>query len=134
MPEEALAGAGVGVRVNKPLQLGVVIPGLEIVEAGVVILVVAPVAEGVHEGDEVGARGIGNQVSVGIPDCRHLAPGVVIVGRNDLRPGAVWVPLVKPHNVALEILRVIVDVGERGLPAVPEADSHRASVLVILEL
>ena len=134
MPEEALAGAGVGVRVNEPFQLGIIVPGLEIVEAGVVILVVAPVAEGVHEGDEVGGRGIGNQSAVGIPDCRDLAPGVVIVGRNDLRPGAVRVPLVKAHNVALEILLVIVDVGERGLPTVPEADSHRAAILVVLEL
>ena len=134
MPEEALAGAGVGVRVNEPFQLGVVVPGLEVIEAGVVILVVAPVAEGVHEGDEVGARGIGNQIPVGVPDCRHLAPGVVLVGRNDLRPGAVRVPFVKAHNVALQVLRVIVDVGERGLPAVPEADPHRAAVLVVLEL
>lgn len=134
MPEEALAGAGVGVRIDKPLQLGVIIPALEVIEAGVVVLVIAPVAEGVHEGDEVGARGIGNQSAVGIPDCRHLAPGVVLIGGNDLRAGAVGIPLVKPHNVALQVLRVIVNVGERGLPAVPEADSHRAAVLVVLEL
>ena len=82
MPEEALAGAGVGVRINEPLQLRVIVPGLEIVEAGVVILVIAPVAEGVHEGDEIGSRGIGDQSAVGVPDCRHLAPGVVIVGRR----------------------------------------------------
>ena len=35
MPEEALAGAGVGVCVNKPFQLRIVVPALEIVEAGV---------------------------------------------------------------------------------------------------
>ena len=56
------------------------------------------------------------------------------IGGNDLRAGAVGIPLVKPHNVALQVLRVIVNVGERGLPAVPEADSHRAAVLVVLEL
>ena len=134
MPEEALAGAGVGVRVNEALQLGVVVPALEIVEAGVVILVIAPVAEGVHEGDEVGGRGISNQVPVSVPDCCDLAPGVVLIGRNDLRPGAVRVPLVKAHNVALQVFGVIVDVGKCGLPAVPEADSHRAAVLVVLEL
>ena len=88
MPEEALAGAGVGVRVNEALQLGVVVPALEIVEAGVVILVIAPVAEGVHEGDEVGGRGVSNQIAVGIPDCRDLAPGVVIIGGYDLHCAA----------------------------------------------
>ena len=88
MPEEALAGAGVGVRVNKPLQLGVVVPGLEVIEASVVVLVVAAIAEGVHEGNEVGARGIGDQSAVGVPDCRDLAPGVVLIGRNDLHCAA----------------------------------------------
>ena len=87
MPEEALAGAGVRVRIDEASQLRVIVPGLEVIEAGVVILVVAPVAEGVHEGDEVRARGVSNQVPVGVPDCRHLAPGVVLIGRNDLRPG-----------------------------------------------
>ena len=134
MPEEALAGAGVGVCIDEALQLGVVIPGLEIVEAGVVILVVAPVAEGVHEGDEVGGRGVGNQSTVGIPDRCDLAPGVVLIGGNDLRPGAVGVPLVKTNNVALQVFSVIVNVGERGLAAIPEADPHRAAVLVVLEL
>ena len=134
MAQEALAGAGVGVRVDEPLQLRVVIPGLEVIEAGVVILVVAPVAEGVHEGDKVGSRGVGSQRAVSIPDCRDLAPGVVLIGGYDLRPGAVWVPLVKAHNIALQVFGVIIDVGERGLPAVPEADPHRAAVLVVLEL
>ena len=114
MPEEALAGAGVGVRINEPFQLGIIIPGLEVIEAGVVVLVVAPVAEGVHEGDEVRGRGVGNQIAVGIPDRRHLAPGVVLIGGYDLRPGAVGVPLVKPHNVALQVFGVIIDVGEQG--------------------
>ena len=111
MPEEALAGAGVGVRVDEPLQLRIVVPGLEVIEAGIVVLVVAPVAKGVHEGDEVGGRGIGNQVPVGVPDCRHLAPRVVIVGRNQghgvaviLRP----VPPVQTNDVPLQILAEIV--------------------------
>ena len=134
MAQEALAGGSIGVRVNKPLQRRVIVSGLEIVEAGVVILVVAPVAEGVHEGDEVGSRGIGDQSAVSIPDCRDLAPGVVLIGGYDLRPGAVGVPLVKANNVALQVFGVIVNVGERGLAAVPEADPHRAAVLVVLEL
>ena len=134
MPEEALAGAGVGVRINEASQLGVVIPGLEVIEAGVVVLVITAVTNGVNKCNVVCVFLVGQDVTIGVPDCRHLAPGVVIVGRNDLCAGAVRVPLVKPHNVALQVFGVIVNVGERGLPAVPEADPHRAAVLVVLEL
>ena len=88
MPNKSPPRRCIGVCIDEPLQLGVIVAALEVIEAGVVVLVVAPVAERVHEGDEVGGRGISNQVPVGIPDRRHLAPGVVLIGRNDLRPGS----------------------------------------------
>ena len=39
--EEALAGAAVGVRVEKPLDDGVVVSGLQVIEARLCIVVVA---------------------------------------------------------------------------------------------
>ena len=40
-PQEALAGAAVGVRVEKPLDDGVVVSGLQVIEARLCIVVVA---------------------------------------------------------------------------------------------
>ena len=45
IPEEALPGAAVGVRIEEPLDDGVVIAGLEVIEARLLIVVVSSVPE-----------------------------------------------------------------------------------------
>ena len=47
IPQEALAGAAVGIGVEKALNDGVIISALEIIEAGFRIVVVSAVAQGV---------------------------------------------------------------------------------------
>ena len=68
--QESLPCTGCTVSVDESAQGGVVVAGLQIVEAGFLVVAVAAIAQGVEGADAVGA-GVG-----GMP---QLAPGVVVV-------------------------------------------------------
>ena len=61
--QNTLAGGCVGVGINKPAYLGIVITGLEVVELGLGVVYVAAIAQGVHICQ--GAR-LGYDITVGI--------------------------------------------------------------------
>ena len=91
VPQEALAGTGVAVSVEESAEGGVVVAGLEVVEARLRIVVVPAIAQ---------------RVAVGQPKCcvrRYIAPGIVGVFcdfytfRSD-----------KCHYVALQIQHIVV--------------------------
>ena len=82
-----MIGAGEDVGVDKSSISRVIVAGLEVVEAGFVIVVVATITEGVQVG-EGGAGGlfVENAVTVAVGDAGQLAPGVVgICGVGSLR-------------------------------------------------
>ena len=97
--EEGLAGTAIGVGVYESGDSGVIISGLQIVEAGFDIVMVAPIAEGVTV-CEVG--GVGQDCAGCIPDSFHLAPLVILVGRD--QPGRFHGNEIHCHHVALQIL------------------------------
>ena len=72
--QESLAGGGHSICIDEPLHNRVIVPALEIVEAGFCIVIVASVSQGIDIAD-VGAGGNGGAVAVG--DAENLAPGVV---------------------------------------------------------
>ena len=47
MPENALAGGEEDIGGNKPADFGVIVPALEVVEAGFLIIDISTVAEGI---------------------------------------------------------------------------------------
>ena len=83
-----------GICADKPTPLGAVIPGVQIVEPRLVVVVVPTVAERVLRAHAV-IGGVGH---------RAVAPGVVAVRRHDL-PAAV---VHQPHHVAQQIVQVVV--------------------------
>ena len=91
-----MPGTNIIVRINKPAELGGVVTGFEVVEAGVGIEVVTPVAEGVDVGHVAGGG-------------EDLAPGVVGVAGLYVPAGIQYV-----HHVALEIGDVVVHHGSGG--------------------
>ena len=91
-----MPGTNIIVRINKPAELGGVVTGFEVVEAGVGIEVVTPVAEGVDVGHVAGGG-------------EDLAPGVVGVAGLYVPAGIQYV-----HHVALEIGDIVVHHGSGG--------------------
>ena len=77
----ALAGGDIAVRINKPASDGVVVTGVEVIEAALGVVVIAAVAEGVvHADSACGRAGNGNArapcVGIGILHYK-LSRGVV---------------------------------------------------------
>lgn len=77
--EEAGSGGGKGVGVEEAADGGVIVAGLEVVEAGFGIVVVATIADGVQEGR---AGGVDDDAAIRVCYIGQLAPDVVLVGRN----------------------------------------------------
>ena len=87
------------IRINEAADDGVIISGLQIVEAGFDIVMVAPIAERVTI-CEVG--GVGQDCAGCIPDSFHLAPLVILVGRD--QPGRFHGNEIHHYHVALQVL------------------------------
>jgi len=83
-----------GIRIDKSASSGIIISGLEVVEAGFGVVDIAPVAEGVM-GTEGGGHAAGNT--------QDLAPGVVGVPDNHSAGG-----IEKRNHIALGIGHIIV--------------------------
>ena len=74
---------------------------MEVIESGLVVIVVAAIADGVDVGD-VGGVG-GNIVAIAVGDRDRLAPGVVVVLSDNV---AVVVP--DPDDVPLDVIHIII--------------------------
>lgn len=111
--DEALSSAFIAVRIEESFDNRIIIAALEIVEAGVGVVVVASVAEGVH----------GCQLAVGGEDS---TPGIVGVG--GLYLAALVVDL---HNVALRVEDVVVGAVARQacVPVPPHGEGLAAFVI-----
>ena len=70
------------IRIQESFSLRIIIPGIEVIEAGLRIVVVIPVAEGVDVGHMVGVAG--NVVAVAVGDGKGIAPRVVGVAGVDV--------------------------------------------------
>ena len=97
VPGGALAGGDVGVAIEESSDFGVIVTGVEVVEAGFGIVVVTSITEGVIIGDIGGKPG---------ETCRYRggdsAPGIVLVADEDCA-----VSVYDCRHVALEILHVV---------------------------
>ena len=106
-------GGGEGVRVDEPADGRVIIAALEIVEAGLGVIVIAAVAQGVEVGD---AGGIGEDFRTAVIH-RAVAPGVIVVGRSEfaarIEDGGHIALRVEDVVIELRCLAVLVDHGER---------------------
>ena len=85
------------IRINKAPDLGVVVTGVQVVEAGFLVKVVAAVAQGVDVGNVVGVPR--DVVALPVGDGENVAPGVVGIF---CRQAAVFVH--QPDDVPLQVL------------------------------
>ena len=85
------------IRINKAPDLGVVVTGVQVVEAGFLVKVVAAVAQGVDVGNVVGVPR--DVVALPVGDGENIAPGVVGIF---CRQAAVFVR--QPDDVPLQVL------------------------------
>ena len=122
------------IRINPPTDLrivitadgGVVVTGLQVVEPGFVIEVVATVAEGVDVRKCV--RGcIGNIVTITVFHAQNIAPGVVGVAGYQ---GAV--ALVDPEHVALQVLDEVVVGPALADAVIPQGNTGDAAAFVVV--
>ena len=90
MPDQPLTGGGVAVCIHEPSCGGVIIAGLEVIEAAFGIVVVATVAEWVLLGQRTGGG-------------EDLAVGVVGITRHGIAAG-----VHQAHNIALQVGHIIV--------------------------
>ena len=99
---------------NKPAHPGIIVPGLEVIEAGFLVIDIAPIAEGV-----LPAEGVGQRTGAG----EGIAPGVIGVFDHDLA-GIVG----DGDNVALGIVKIevlgAVEANGHGLAVGIAADAH----------
>ena len=112
--EEAVGvGGGEGVGIDEPADGRVIVAALEIVEAGLGVVVIAAVAQGVEVGD---AGGIGEDFRTAVIH-RAVAPGVIVVGRSEfaarIEDGGHIALRVEDVVIELRCLAVLVDHGER---------------------
>ena len=122
VPQEALAGAGVAVGVEEAAKGGVVISGLQVVEARFPVEIITPVAQRIDLADQLlqlragAAAGEGDQIAVGI---------VVVLGNED-RGG-----VQNADHVALQVGHVIETLVRR---AAGDKDHVRIARVVIEEI
>ena len=90
VPKDALTGGGVGVGVDEAADCGVVIAGLEVIEPGFFVVVVATIAQGIALRQGVGSG-------------QDLAVGIVRVGRYYL-----LIAVQDRQNIALEVGDIVV--------------------------
>ena len=127
MPKEALTCAGKCIRIDEPANRGIIIPTLQVVEARIRIVPVAPVAEGVVGGHIGGCLGDG--CTAGVEDSNGLAPGVVLVGGHQ-RACTCSIPEVKGNHVPLQVLGKIV-IRPGGASRVLNAKTDWAVALIV---
>ena len=85
------------VGVDEPACFGIVVTAIQIVEAGLSVVVVATVAEGVESADEVCG---------GILKLHELAPSIVGVGYDEFAGGGIG----EGYYITLEVVDVIVEI------------------------
>ena len=111
MAKHPLTSTEISVGVNEPADGRVIIAALEIVEAGLGVVVIAAVAQGV----EVADRRVAAVVH------RAITPGIIVVGRSEfaarIEDGGHVALHIEDVVVELRCLAVLVDHGE-GLAAV----------------
>ena len=114
---QAVDGVGIEVggivRRDESAPFGAVITGVAVVEAGIVIVVIATITNGVG----VGNGGIGS-----LGRNRAVAPGIVDVLRHHIAAG-----VVNSHHIALQILqevvrRAVVNDAARGILYIIQRD------------
>ena len=103
-------GADSSIRVQEALHLGVIVAALEVIEACVGVIIVAPVAEGVDVGD-VGR--VGNFFPVGVGYREKLAPTIIAITGN--YHAVVQARRDEADNIPAPVLLVIVGL-VRGVP------------------
>ena len=101
------------IRINKPPDLGIIIPALQVIEPGLGVVVVAAVAQGVQIGDMRCGRDRG---AARICHGEELAPGVVGVIRHDRAAG-----IQERYHVTLQVQQVVV----QGRGRRPSVDRDR---------
>ena len=107
------------IRVDEPADGRVIIAALEIVEAGLGIIVIAAVAQGVEVGD---AGGIGEDFRTAVIH-RAVAPGVIVVGRSEFA-----VRVQQRNDVALRVENVVVE--RRGRAVVIDHGERLVAIVV----
>ena len=107
------------IRVDEPAVGEVVVPALEVVEAGLGVVVIAAVAQGVEVGD---AGGIGEDFRTAVIH-RAVAPGVIVVGCSDLA-----VRVQQRNDVALRIEDVVIE--RRGRAVVIDHGERLVAIVV----
>ena len=109
-----MACGGIAIRTNKPANPRIIVPGLEVVESSLLVVNIAPIAEGV-----LLAEGVGQGAGAG----EGIAPGVIGVFDDDLA-GIVG----DGDDVALGIVEVevlgAVEANGHGLAVGVAADAH----------
>ena len=109
-----MACGRIAIGTNKPAHPGIIVPGLEVIEAGFLVIDIAPIAEGV-----LPAEGVGQGAGAG----EGIAPGVIGVFDHDLA-GIVG----DGDNVALGVVKIevlgAVEANGHGLAVGIAADAH----------
>ncbi len=119
MAKHPLTSTEISVGVNEPADGRVIIAALEIVEAGLGIIVIAAVAQGVEVGD---AGGIGEDFRTAVIH-RAVAPGVIVVGRSEFA-----VRVQQRNDVALRVENVVVE--RRGRAVVIDHGERLVAIVV----
>ena len=113
MAKHPLTSTEISVGVNEPADGRVIVAALEVVEAGLGVIVIAAVAQGVEVGD---AGGIGEDFRTAVIH-RAVAPCIIVVGCSDLaariEDGGHIALRVEDVVIELRCLAVLVDHGER---------------------
>ena len=128
--QEALAGRGIVIRIDKPTDFRIVVSALQVVEAGLRIVIIPTIAEGIVIGHVCGGGGNGRSGCAG--HAQNLAVGVVGVLRHQgprVAPAA-CVAAVDGRHVPLQVFGEIV-VRPACLRRVLQPKSYRAPALVV---
>ena len=96
----ALSCGNKSVHTDEPPELRVIVPAVQVIQPGLGIVIIPPVAEGILVAHGV-AGGVGDSA---------LAPGVVAVGGNDLAGGGAD----DGYNVSLQVVEVVEQHGPVG--------------------
>ena len=115
---------------------GVIIAALEVIEASLIIVIIASIADWIYMGDMV-------RVSLQRQDCAgrafhrsHFSPGIILVGGDQggiVGLGrAIIVASVDRHYITLQVLGVIV-MGEAGVPGVFHPYAYNRALFIVQE-
>ena len=125
MTKKTLSSGGIVIRIDETAEDGVVIAGLQVIEAGFPIIVVTPITQGVPVGDV--ARVSRHVLALAVRDGDGPAPRVVHVPRHQV-PRAVQ----KTNHVPLQVAQVLIAPGGPCAIGIPEM--VRRPTLVVAEV